>query len=151
MHPAPDRTAALAAAAEALRAGRAAARALVSSASEPLWRNDGTDPDGLVRRLSGSAALAEDVASDVVALLARCDALIEAGTGTRVEWMPKSVCGDDVTEWEPWSRPERTPEAEALLPVGEDLRRFLARRADVADLVSAEAALGVLRKGRAEE
>ena len=47
--------------------------------------------------------------------------------------------------------PERTPEAEALLPVAEDLRRYLARRANVADLVSAEAALGVLRKGRAEE
>jgi hypothetical protein len=69
---------------------------------------------------------------------------------TRVEWMPKSVCGDDVTEWEPWSRPERAPEAEALLPVGEDLLRFLARRADVADLVSAEAALRVLRVGRAQ-
>ena len=55
---------------------------------------------GSTGRLSGTAALAEDVASDVVALLARCDALIEAGTETRTEWMPKSVCGHDVTEWE---------------------------------------------------
>jgi hypothetical protein len=95
--------------------------------------------------------LADEVATDVAALLARCDALVEAGTEIRTEWMPKSVCGDDVTEWEPWSRPERTPDAEALLPVAEDLRRFLARRAHVADLVSAEAALASLREGRAEE
>jgi hypothetical protein len=59
--------------------------------------------------------------------------------------MPKAVCGDDVTEWEPWTSPERTPQAEALLPVAEDLRCFLARREHVADLISAEAALSVLR------
>ncbi len=65
--------------------------------------------------------------------------------------MPKSVCGDDVIEWEPWSRPERTPVAEALFPVAEHLRRFLVRRVHVADLVSAEAALTALRDGRTGE
>ena len=38
MHPAPDQPGALSAAAEALRAGRAAARALVSPACDPLRR-----------------------------------------------------------------------------------------------------------------
>ncbi len=153
MHPAPDQPGTTLAAAETLRAARAVARALLSPSCDPLRPNFGTDQslDGLARWLSGSAALTEDVASGVETLLARCDALVEAETGTSVEWMPKAVCGDDVTEWEPWNRPERTPEAEALLLVAEDLRRYLARRANVADLVSAEAALGVLRKGRAEE
>ena len=153
MQTAPDQTGALAAAAEALRAGRVAARALVSPACNPLLSNEGTDPGSaeLAMRLSGNAALAEDVAGDVEALLARCEALVAAGTGTRTEWMPKAVCGDDVTEWEPWTRPERTPEAEALLPVVEGLRCFLEHRAHVADLVSAEAALVTLQEGRIPE
>ena len=151
MHTKPDQTGALAAAAEALRAGRAAARALVSPDCDPLRREDFPDPDALARRLSENGALSDAVARDVAALLSRCDALIGQGTTERTEWMPKAVCGDDVTEWEPWIRPERTPEAEALLPVAEDLRRFLARRAHVADLVSAEAALSVLREGPASE
>lgn len=65
--------------------------------------------------------------------------------------MPKAVCGDDVIEWKPRTRPERTSEAEAPRPVAEDLRVYLARRAHVADIVSAEAALSVLREGRASE
>ena len=81
MHPAPDQPGALVAAAEALRAARAAARALVSPACEPLRRNDGTDPGGLARRLSGNGALADDVATDVAALLARSDALRRDGAG----------------------------------------------------------------------
>ncbi len=153
MHTRTDQAGAIAAAAEALRAGRAAARALVSPACDPLRREDGTDPGlaELARRLSESAALSDAVARDVAALLARCDALIGQGTAERTEWMPKAVCGEDVTEWEPWVRPERTPEAEALFPVAEDLRLYLARRAHVADLVSAEAALSVLREGPASE
>jgi hypothetical protein len=42
MHTKPDQTGALAAAAEALRAGRAAVRVLVSSACAPLRRKDAT-------------------------------------------------------------------------------------------------------------
>ena len=151
MHTETDRTGALVAAAEALRAGRAAARRLASPACDVLRREELPDPDALARRLSEGGALSDAVARDVAALLSRCDALIEAGTDMRTEWMPKAVCGDEVTEWEPWIRPERTPEAEALLPVAENLRRFLARRAHVADLVSAEAALSVLREERSPE
>jgi len=55
--------------------------------------------------------------------------VLHQGTTERTEWMPKAVCGDDVTEWEPWTRPEYTPEAEALLPVAEDLRLCPARPA----------------------
>ena len=65
--------------------------------------------------------------------------------------MPKAVCGEDVTAWEPWIRPERTAEAEALFPVAEDLRRFLARRSHFADLDSAEGALALMRGERAPE
>ncbi len=127
MHTETDRTGALVAAAEALRAGRVAARALVSADCDPLRREDFPDPDALARRLSESAALSDAVARDVAALLSRCDALIVQGTTERTEWMPKAVCGDDVTEWEPWTRPERTPEAEALLLVAEDPRLPRAR------------------------
>ena len=151
MHPEPDQTGALVAAAEALRAGRAAARRLASPACDPLRREDFPDLNSLARRLSENGALSDAVAGDVAALLSRCDALIGQGTTERTKWMPKAVCGEDVTEWEPRTRPERTSEAEAPLPVAEDLRRFLARRAHVADLVSAEAALSVLREGRASE
>ena len=129
MHTETDRTGALVAAAEALRAGRAAARRLVSPACDPLRREDFPDPDSLARRLSEGGTLSDAVARDVAALLARCDALIGQGTTERTEWMPKAVCGDDVTEWEPWTRPEYTPEAEALLPVAEDLRLCPARPA----------------------
>ena len=145
MHPEPDQTGALVAAAEALRAGRAAARRLASPACDPLRREDFPDPNSLARRLSENGALSDAVARDVAALLSRCDALIGQGTTERTKWMPKAVCGEDVTEWEPRTRLERTSEAEA------PLRRFLARRAHVADLVSAEAALSVLREGRASE
>jgi hypothetical protein len=138
------------AAAEALGAGRAAARLLRSPACDPIRQEVDPDP-GLARRLSGNEALAQDVTRDVEALLARCDTLIAEGTETRTDWMPKSVCGDDVMEWEPWTRPERTPEAEGLLPVADALRRFLDRRNHLADLLSAEAALADLRKERASE
>ena len=153
MHTKPDQTGALVAAAEALRAGRDAARALVSPDCDLLRREGGTDPGlaELARRLSENGALADEIAIAVSALLSRCDALIGQGTTERTEWMPKAVCGDDVTEWEPWIRPERTPEAEALLPVAADLRHFLARCAHIADLVFAEAALSVLREGPAPE
>lgn len=138
------------AAAEALQAGRIAARLLLSSACDPLRPGDasGPDPERLGERLTGSGALTEAVADEVVALLARCEALISEGTETRTEWMPKSVCGDDVLEWEPWTRLDRTPAAEALIPVAAALRRFLARRDRVADLVFAEAALALLRDAR---
>ena len=79
MHPKPDQTGALAAAAEALRAGRAAARRLVSPARDPLRREDLPDPDALARRLSEGGALSDAVARDVAALLSRCDALIGRG------------------------------------------------------------------------
>ncbi len=47
----------------------------------------GSDPGlaSLALRLSGNSALAEDVATHVAALLARCDALVEAVTETRTE------------------------------------------------------------------
>ena len=139
------------AAADALCAGRAAARLLRSAASDPMRRAADPDPDILAGRLSQSIALAVAVAADVRKLLARCDALIERGTTERTDWMPKSVSGDDVTEWEPWTRPERTPEAEGLHAVACALRRFLARRDHAADLVGAEAALAVMRGDRSAE
>jgi hypothetical protein len=150
MHATEDLSALQLAAAEALAAGRAAARLLRSPASDP--KRQAADPDpglaDLARRLSGNGALAEEVTREVEALLARCVALIAVGTETRTDWMPKSVCGDDVTEWEPWTSTERTPEAEGLVVVADALRRFLARRDHVADLVRADAAFAVLRGDR---
>lgn len=105
MHSEPDQTGALVAAAEALRAGRAAARRLVSPACDPLRQEAFPDLHALARRLSDSGALSDAVVRDVAALLAGCDALIGHGTTERTEWMPKAVCGDDVTEWEPWTPP----------------------------------------------
>ncbi len=148
MHATQDIPAPQLAAAEALGAARAAARLLRSPASDPIRQVTDADLDVLAGRLSRSVALTEVVAADVAGLLARCDALIERGTTERTEWMPKSACGDDVTEWEPWTRSDRTPEAQGLHAVACALRLFLARRDHVADLVSAEAALAVLRGDR---
>jgi hypothetical protein len=76
MHTRTDQTGALVAAAGALGAGRAAARALVSPACDPLRREDFPDLDSLARRLSENGALSDAVARDVAALLSRYDALI---------------------------------------------------------------------------
>ncbi len=151
MQPTRDLSSMRTAAADALGAGRAAARLLRSPASDPIRRAADPDLDVLAGRLSQSVALSEAVAADVRGLLARCDALIERGTTQRTDWMPKSVCGDDVTEWEPWTRRERTPEAEGLHAVARALRRFLARRDHATDLVGAEAALAVLCGDRGVE
>ena len=129
----------------------AAARLLRSPASDPICPAAAPDLDVLAGALSRSVALSEVVAADVTELLAVCDVLVAEGTEIRTEWMPKSVCGDDVTEWEPWTRPERTPEAEGVVVVADALRLFLARRDHVADLVSAEAALAVLWSDRDAE
>ena len=48
------------------------------------------------------------------------------GPTGRTKRMPKAVCGDDVTAWGLLD-PERTPEAEAPLPVAADPRLRLAR------------------------
>lgn len=81
----------LRAAAEALAAGRSAARLLVSPPCAPLDRQDGADPGrtGLAMRLAGKSSLTEAVATDVEALLAQCGAFIAKGTETRTDWMPK--------------------------------------------------------------
>ncbi len=151
MHATQDLSALQLAAAEALGAGRAAAKLLRSLASDPIRPPAAPDLDILTGALSRSVALTEIVAADVTELLAVCDVLVAEGTEMRTEWMPKSVCGDDVAEWEPWTRAERTPEAEGLVFVADALRLFLARRDHVADLVSAEAAVAVLWSDRAAE
>ena len=146
MHATKDLSALQLAAAEALGAGRAAAGC---SGLPPRTRSAAAaDPglDVLAGRSREASPCRRSSPPTSRRLLAVCDVLVAEGTEMRTEWMPKSVCGDDVTEWEPWTRRERTPEAEGLVVVAEALRRFLARRDHVADLVSAEAALAVLRE-----
>ena len=145
MAPFPHDSGTLQATAAALDAARIAAGRLSDAALDQVADQGAADIDDLVRRLTGTEALRDQVRADVLALLATCEGIIAAGTITRTEWMPKACCGEDVTEWETWSWPDWTPEAERLLVVVRDLRRFTEARDHVQNLAEARAALDALR------
>lgn len=140
----------LTAAADALAAGRAIVGHLGSSLLNPIGHAAGIDLEDLARRLDGPAALDESTREDVRVLYSAVEEEVAAGTVFRTEWMPKSCCGDDVTEWEPWTRPVRSPDADRLLVVARDLRRFAECSIRVAELIAAANALDrvLRRKGK---
>jgi hypothetical protein len=109
----------------ALDAARSPAGRLSDAALDQVADQGTADIDDLVRRLTGTEALRDQVREDVLALLAACEGFIAAGTITRTEWMPKASCGEDVTEWETWSWPDWPPEVKRLLVIVRDLRRFI--------------------------
>lgn len=141
-----DEPVTLAAAADAL----AAARAVIGHLGSVGFQADtpSIDLDDLIENLAGPAALDASTRDHVAAGLAHVEERISAGTEYRTEWMPKACCGDDVTEWEPWARTVRSPEAIRLLGIAEDLRHFSSCGDRVRDLVAAERAVEVLRSDR---
>lgn len=136
----------LATAAEAMSAGRAAARRIASNVCDPARTWSGPDLKDLARQLSSRSALSGPVCENVRIALAHCEDRIAAGTRMRTEWMPKACMGDEVTEWEAWTRPEHSPDAERLFPLAADLRLFLHLRYRLGDLLAAEAALEAIRR-----
>lgn len=139
----PEDSTMLNAAADALAAGRAIVGHLGSSLLEPIRQPCGIDFEDLARTLDGPAALDASIREDVGALLSAVEDAIAAGTVLTTEWMPKSCCGDDVTEWEPWRRSVLSPEAERLLVVARDLRRFTECSIRVGELIAAAAAINL--------
>lgn len=131
----------LTAAADALSAGRAIVGHLRSPLLAPLRQTCDVDLDDLARILDGPAALDESTRDDASLLLAAVEEEIASGTVFTTEWMPKSCCGDDVTEWEPWRRSVRSAEADRLLAVARDLRRLIDCSNRVGELVAASRAL----------
>lgn len=137
----PDNSTILTAAADALAAGRAIVGHLGSPLLAPLRQACDVDLDDLARVLDGPAALDASTREDASLLLAAVEEEVAAGTVLTTEWMPKSCCGDDVTEWEPWRRSVRSAEAERLLAVARDLRRLIDCSNRVGELVAAASAL----------
>lgn len=137
----PDNSTMLIAAADALAAGRAIVGHLGSPLLAPLRQTCDVDLDDLARILDGPAALDASTREDASLLLAALEEEAAAGTVFTTEWMPKSCCGDDVTEWEPWRRSVRSAEAEQLLVVSRDLRRLIDCSNRVDALIAAAGAL----------
>jgi hypothetical protein len=129
-----------------MSAGRAAARRIASTVCDSARTWSGPDPEDLVRQLSGRSALSSLVCENVRIALAHCEDRIAAGTRMRTEWMPKACIGNDVTEWEAWTRPEHSPDAERLFLLAADLQLFLRLRDRLGDLLAAEAALEAIRR-----
>ena len=137
----------LMAAAETLRAARAVAGHLEHPARGLTPQGGGPDVPDLRETLRGPGALGEATMASLEALLARCETAIAEGTTHRTEWMPKACIGDDVTEWEEWTRPVASAAVAEFRPFVADLREFLEARVKLGDLVNASAAIEALRGG----